>query len=352
MAGQAGGAEVRAGVLGVAPPPAPVPGLAGAVGQLHGATATAERLGDFVLAPLLRFAAVIPRLRAEIRSLHPFQAGVDALLQAAAAKADADPAAAAETVFGRLQTAARGDAALLRREAGLLFFAGVDTSSHTIAYTLALLAAHPAAGARLAAELGAAGLLARPGRPVPRALEPSDASRLPYLQACIKESMRLLPVAGAGTARLVGRGGARVGGGYVPPGTELWVPLYVLHRSPALWGPTAAEFVPDRWLQAGAAGPEAARRFLPFSAGARSCLGQALAEVNVATALAVLWGRFEFAFPPAGGAKAAAGGPSGPLPASLAELEATLALTVTLQPRQGVWLVARDRAGGCGECEE
>ena len=49
-----------------------------------------------------------------------------------------------------------------------------DTSSHTLAYTLALLAAHPRAAAKVEAELASAGLLATESRPNPRRLEFAD----------------------------------------------------------------------------------------------------------------------------------------------------------------------------------
>ena len=199
------------------------------------------------------------------------------------------------------------------------------------------MAAHPAAGGRVAAELDAAGLLASPAHPRPLIAAPADvaATRLPYLAACIKESMRLMPVAGGGTGRIVGKEGAMVAGGYVPPGVELWVPFFALHRCPA-WGDDADRFNPDRWLNAAdPAGPDDARRFLPFSAGARSCVGQALAELNVAAGVATLWGRFAFAFP----------GKEAGLPSTIDEAFDATVMAITLQPARGLWLVARDRAG-------
>lgn len=302
-----------------------------------------------------------------------------------------------------------------------------DTSSHTLAYTLALLAAHPRAAAKVEAELAAAGLLATEAEPRPRRLEFADLSRsaLPYLNAALLESMRLLPVAAGGTARTAGKGGfeltvrdwerERGGGGgggaesgeaalrtvRVPEGVDCWVPFYVLHRSRAVWGDDAEEFVPERFLDpaaplaasaagrgaapggaqggggGGAGAAEAAKRFLPFSLGARDCVGQALARTALVAELAALVGRFSFEVdrermagsllprrPAAaegpllsGRARGAAGEEAVVAGEGLGStVLANEAMAVTLRVLGGVWLLARPRAqrgavGGGGERE-
>ena len=55
-----------------------------------------------------------------------------------------------------------------------------------MAWVLYLLAKHPAAMAKLEAELDAAGLLVTPARPHPRPFTFSDISKLPYLDAVLK----------------------------------------------------------------------------------------------------------------------------------------------------------------------
>ena len=95
--------------------------------------------------------------------------------------------------------------AILAGEAVTVLEAAFETTGHTAATTLALLARCPRAAERAAAELGAAGLLAGGGQG-PRSLEWDDLARLPYLGACVKARAR----PGAG---LFGRGGAGVGGG-------------------------------------------------------------------------------------------------------------------------------------------
>jgi cytochrome P450 len=321
-------AAEKARVAGAAPPPPPVPGLDRAVDKLHTATRVAEQ---YIVKPWIAWpvARLLPSVRAGRAALSDFRTTVDAVLAAADAATPGNDG----SLFARIREVCRpgggGCGAALASEAGLIFFAGVDTSSHTLAATLALLAGHPAAGDRLAAELEGAGLLASPRA---RARDPAfpDLSRLPYLAACLRESMRLIPVAAGGTGRIVGAGGATLAGHKVPEGVEIWVPFYALHRSVAAWGSDASSFNPDRFLGPDPAGPDAARRFAPWSLGSRDCAGRGLAEVNLATALACLWGRFSFAF---------AEGKTG----SVAEFEAGLEMAVTLQPAAGVWLVATER---------
>ena len=74
----------------------------------------------------------------------------------------------------------------LAGEIGLIFFAGFETTGHTMAWTLYLLAEHPEAEAKVAAELDALGLLATPARPRPRPLEYEDLAQLRYLACVIK----------------------------------------------------------------------------------------------------------------------------------------------------------------------
>ena len=80
------------------------------------------------------------------------------------------------------------------------------------------LAAHPQLQAKLAQELDEAGLLASPSRPEPRPLTHADLTALPYMDAVIKESMRLWPVASTGTGRVATEDTA-LGGYHIPAGS-------------------------------------------------------------------------------------------------------------------------------------
>ena len=93
---------------------------------------------------------------------------------------------------------------------------------------------------------------------------------MPYLDAVIHEGQRLHSTIGAGLPREVPAGGATVLGHHFKEGTTLSVPIYRLHRDESIWGPDAAEFRPERWLEAS---PERKKMmmdaFAPFSIGPR-----------------------------------------------------------------------------------
>ncbi|KAF5828281.1 cytochrome P450, partial [Dunaliella salina] len=81
-------------------------------------------------------------------------------------------------------------------EIGILFVEGFETTGHTISWTLLKVATTPDVQDRIAAELDDLGLLVshKPAAPGARPLALDDLPSLKYLTACIKESMRMLPV--------------------------------------------------------------------------------------------------------------------------------------------------------------
>ena len=83
--------------------------------------------------------------------------------------------------------------ARLQAEIGTFIMGGFETTAHTLSFTLAALATHPAVQARLGSELDAAGLVARAECPA-RQLEYDDLRALPYLCNVLRESMRMFPV--------------------------------------------------------------------------------------------------------------------------------------------------------------
>lgn len=124
----------------------------------------------------------------------------------------------------------------------------------------------------------------------------ADAARLPFLQANIKEALRIFaPVPSkhlaslismihdvaymflVGLPRVAPKGSIKFGDTSFTEGTVLSCNPYVLQTSKDLWGPDAAEYNPDRWL-----GPDAAnleRFFCPWGGGWASCPGQHIARI-------------------------------------------------------------------------
>jgi cytochrome P450 len=104
-----------------------------------------------------------------------------------------------------------------------------------------------------------------------------DLERLPYTLAVIQESMRLYPPGWLLTRRSIGPD--RLGGYAVPPGTDVFISPFVVHRHPAIWD-NADSFDPERF---GAGRAEGRHRFayIPFAAGPRHCIGENLATFEM-----------------------------------------------------------------------
>ncbi len=104
-----------------------------------------------------------------------------------------------------------------------------------------LVAGHPEVQARVAAELESLGLLATPGNPAPRRLEYADLAKLPYMDAVLRESLRLLPVSAAGLQRITPRDQpvTDIGGYAVPANTEVLVRVSAVC---VLWDCTHSRF--------------------------------------------------------------------------------------------------------------
>lgn len=195
-------------------------------------------------------------------------------------------------------------------EIGAFILAGFDTSSHTIAWCLFNVAAHPDVQLKIKNELSSVGLLFQgQGNCVtPRQLSYEDLTRLPYLNAVIDETMRMYPVAATGSVRET-TAPTQVGQYKIPEGIVVWPMIYALQNSVQNWE-EPEKFKPERWLDnrecAYVAGEDGdserrVRRFAPFSDGLKNCLGQALGLMEVRTVLATLLGRFWFEMAPSMG---------------------------------------------------
>ncbi|OQR98394.1 hypothetical protein THRCLA_06726 [Thraustotheca clavata] len=111
--------------------------------------------------------------------------------------------------------------------------------------------------------------------------------QLPYIRACVKETLRLYPVANP-NARIAAED-MTILGYDIPKGTEIMMAMYTLSRDPSVFDDPDS-FIPERWLER----EEKSKRLkeaystLPFGFGARSCVGRRLAETEMYLLLAHL----------------------------------------------------------------
>ncbi|XVE94115.1 hypothetical protein REPUB_Repub01dG0253500 [Reevesia pubescens] len=106
-----------------------------------------------------------------------------------------------------------------------------------------------------------------------RQVEESDMKNLPYLQAIVKEALRLYPAAPLSAPREAMED-CTVAGFHVPAGTRLLVNLWKLMRDPSVWD-KPSEFVPERFLNEQVEFDVRGQNFefLPFGSGRRMCPG-------------------------------------------------------------------------------
>ena len=126
-----------------------------------------------------------------------------------------------------------------------------------------------------------------------RQVDETDIKNLVYLQAIVKETMRLYPAAPLSAPRQAMED-CTVAGFHIPAGTRLMVNLWKLHRDPNIWS-NPSEFQPERFLKEHANLDARGQDFeyVPFGSGRRMCPGISLALQVLHLTLARLLHGFE-----------------------------------------------------------
>ncbi|XVE94802.1 hypothetical protein REPUB_Repub02eG0040900 [Reevesia pubescens] len=147
-----------------------------------------------------------------------------------------------------------------------LLVGGTDTVTVTLTWTLALLLNN-----RHALEKAQEELDMQVGKE--RLVNESDIDKLVYLQAIVKESLRLYPAGPLAGAREFTED-CNIGGYLVPKGTRLILNLWKIQRDPQLWY-DPLEFKPERFITNHLDIDVRGQHFelIPFGAGRRLCPG-------------------------------------------------------------------------------
>ena len=240
---------------------------------------------------------VLSRLRGGEPSSTKFEAArraVDEILLAEIARRRAqDDLEARDDVFSALLVAKDEEGRRLsdseiRDELLTLLLAGHETTATALAWTFDLLLHAPAAYERAAAGEEA------------------------YLDAVVKEALRVRPVI-PGVGRVVRHEPFALNGYLIPEGMEINPSIRVLHRRSDLY-PEPGVFRPERFLDPD---PPDTYTWIPFGGGVRRCLGASFAQIEMRTVLARVLQRAS-------------------LRAAQPELEQSVFRGITLAPRTGV----------------
>ncbi|KAL0769401.1 hypothetical protein CaCOL14_008709 [Colletotrichum acutatum] len=171
--------------------------------------------------------------------------------------------------------------------------AGSDTTATAIRTTMLYLMTSPSCYSNLAKEVREAANAGTISSPVTN----REAGGLQYLQAVIKEGLRVFPPVTGLMSTTVPAGGDFMHGMSIPKGTDIgWTAFGVL-RSKAVYGPDADVFRPERWLEAGEDELKAmtAQWELVFKYGKWQCLGKTVALMELNKVFVELIRRFDFA---------------------------------------------------------
>lgn len=128
-----------------------------------------------------------------------------------------------------------------------------------------------------------------------------SVEEFPYLDALIKEGLRIFPPIPMSFPRYVPAQGRTVAGHDLPAGTIVSCQPYSLHLlNESVWGPyDPALFKPERWLEADAERRlDMNRLFFSFGGGGRGCIGRNLAMMEMKTLLREIYTRFTTAVAP------------------------------------------------------
>ncbi|CAO2819023.1 unnamed protein product [Amaranthus hypochondriacus] len=171
-----------------------------------------------------------------------------------------------------------------------LILAASDTSGTTLTWALALLVNNLDILKKAQAELDKV-----VGKE--RQVEESDIKNLVYLQAIVKETLRLYPPGTLSVPREAITE-CTIGGYHIPARTQLLVNLYKLHRDPNVWE-NPLEFNPERFLTSHKDYDVIGKNFeyLPFGSGRRLCPGISYALRIMHFTLATLLHEFQVLSP-------------------------------------------------------
>ncbi|ETN16630.1 hypothetical protein PPTG_05801 [Phytophthora nicotianae INRA-310] len=179
----------------------------------------------------------------------------------------------------------------VRNIAAAALIAGRDTTADALGWLLHVLSENPNVEAKLRSELlKHMPKLATDSKYVPTV---EELSEVPYLEATIRELLRVMP-AGPLIATHCVRDTVFPDGTFVPKNTDIGIAFYTTGRLTSVWGEDALEFKPERFLDAetGEIIKVSSSKFCAFSAGPRICVGRNLAYLEMKIVIANIVSRF------------------------------------------------------------
>ncbi|KAF2809016.1 pisatin demethylase [Mytilinidion resinicola] len=182
-------------------------------------------------------------------------------------------------------------------ESLIQILAGSDTSATTIRATMLYLMSHPRVYRKLQDEIDAAVKARKSPQSI---ITAAEAAELPYLQAVIKEGMRIWPAVTGLLTKVTPPEGdtVEIDGEtvYIPGNTKIGYDAWGVHHNTAVFGEDANVFRPERWLEK--EGEELGRMQrtaeLIWGWGKYQCLGKPIATIELNKVFFELLRNFDF----------------------------------------------------------
>ncbi|KAF4976821.1 hypothetical protein FZEAL_6562 [Fusarium zealandicum] len=169
--------------------------------------------------------------------------------------------------------------------------AGSDTTAISLSAALYYLLKYPACLQKLRDEIDE--LTTQGG--LSKSPTFKESQQMPYLQAVIKEALRMHPATGLPLERVVPEGGATICGRFFPEGTIVGINTWVAHRDRGVFGDDAEVFNPGRWLEEDSSKLSMMNRyFMPFGLGSRTCIGRHVSMLEMSKLIPRIVRDFDF----------------------------------------------------------
>ncbi|XP_060673794.1 cytochrome P450 714C2-like [Ziziphus jujuba] len=171
-----------------------------------------------------------------------------------------------------------------------LFLAGSEVPAVAAMWGLMLLALHPEWQACLRSEVQQ---VCGGGHNI---IDANMLNKMKMMKMVIQEVLRLYPVVIFVSRQALED--VKVGEMLVPKGVNIWIWMLELHRDPALWGPDAHKFNPERFANGVSGACKCPHAYLPFGVGGRVRPGQSLAMVELKILFALIVSNFTLSVSP------------------------------------------------------